>query len=134
MTDAEQHLWRYLRMRQLAGFKFRRQHPACGYILDFACVDIRLAVELDGGQHVANIEGDEIRTKTLNQAGRIVLRFWNNDVLINIEVVLSEIYKQIDGIQPPPNLPPRMGKELLNSTLKPNLPPSLIEQNRSTIR
>ena len=75
MTDAEQRLWRYLRMRQLAGFKFRRQHPVCGYSLDFACIDIKLAVELDGGQPADNIEGDEIRTKALNQVGWIVIRF-----------------------------------------------------------
>ena len=48
MTDVEQHLWRYLLMRQMSGFKFRRQHPVCGYILDFACDDIKLALELDG--------------------------------------------------------------------------------------
>ena len=106
MTDAEQRLWRYLRMRQLAGFKFRRQHPVCGYILDFACIDIKLAIELDGGQHADNIEGDEIRTKALNQAGWIVIRFWNNDVLINTEAVLSEIHKQIGEIQPPSQPPP----------------------------
>ena len=101
MTDAEQHLWRYLRMRQMSGFMFRRQHPVCGYILDFACVDIKLAVELDGGQHADNIEGDEIRTKALNQGGWIVIRFWINDVLINIQAVLSAIHKQISEIQPP---------------------------------
>lgn len=101
MTDAEQHLWRYLRMRQMAGFKFRRQHPVCGYIIDFACIDIKLAVELDGGQHAANLDADKIRTKALIQAGWIVIRFWNNDVLINTKAVLSEIHKQIVEIQPP---------------------------------
>ena len=101
MTDAEQRLWRYLRMRQMSGFKFRRQHPVCGYILDFACADIKLALELDGGQHAVSVESDEIRTKALNQAGWVVIRFWNNDVLINTEAVLSAIHQLISEIQPP---------------------------------
>ena len=101
MTDAEQHLWRDLRLRQIAGFKFRRQHPSCGYILDFACIDLKLAIELDGGQHADNIVADEVRTKTLNHAGWQVLRFWNNDVLANTEAVLSEIHRLISEIQPP---------------------------------
>ena len=101
MTDAEQHLWRHLRMRQMVAFKFRRQHPVDGYILDFACIGLKLAIELDGGQHAVNIETDGIRTKALNQAGWTVLRFWNNDVLGNTESVLSEIYKIIGEILPP---------------------------------
>ena len=101
MTEAEQHLWRHLRMRQMASYKFRRQHPALSYILDFACIDLKLAIELDGGQHANNIEADEMRTKALNHAGWKVVRFWNNDVLTNTEAVLLEIYKQIGEIQPP---------------------------------
>ena len=101
LTDVEQHLWRHLRLRQIAGFKFRRQHPACGYILDFACIELKLAIELDGGQHADKIEADEVRTKALNQAGWQVLRFWNNDVLANTEAVLSEIHRLIGEIQPP---------------------------------
>ena len=101
MTDAEQHLWRHLRLHQMASFKFRRQHPVDGYILDFACVELMLAVELDGGQHADNIEADGIRTKALNQAGWKVLRFWNNNVLINTEGVLLRLYSLIGEIQPP---------------------------------
>ena len=101
MTDAEQHLWRHLRLHQMAGFKFRRQHPVDGYILDFACVELIIAIELDGGQHAVAIEADTIRTQALNQAGWKVLRFWNNDVLANTEAVLSSIYSYIGEISPP---------------------------------
>ena len=101
LTDAEQSLWRHLRMRQMLGLKFRRQHPVTGYILDFACIELKLAIELDGDQHEASIEADATRTKALNQVGWTVLRFWNNDVVTNTEAVLSEIYKIIGEIQPP---------------------------------
>ena len=101
MTDAEQHLWRHLRMHQMVAFKFRRQHPVDGYILDFACVELMLAIELDGGQHAVAIEADGIRTKALNQAGWKVLRFWNNDVLTNTEGVLLSIYSLIGELSPP---------------------------------
>ncbi len=63
MTDAEQHLWRHFRMHQMAGFKFRRQHPVDKYILDFACIELKLAIEIDGGQHADIFVADEIRTK-----------------------------------------------------------------------
>ena len=101
MTDAEQRLWRHLRMHQMEGFKFRRQHPVDGYILDFACVELMLAIELDGGQHADAIEADGIRTQALNQAGWKVLRFWNNDVLANTEAVLLSIYSFIAESSPP---------------------------------
>ncbi len=65
MTDAEQLLWRYLRMRQMHGLKFRRQHPCGHFILDFACVEIKLAIELDGGQHGERINQDTKRTMWL---------------------------------------------------------------------
>ena len=112
MTDAEQRLWRHLRMHQMARFKFRRQHPVDGYILDFACIELMLAIELDGGQHADAIEADTIRTQALNQAGWKVLRFWNNDVLTNTEGVLLRIYSDIGEISPHPSLPPKKGKGL----------------------
>jgi very-short-patch-repair endonuclease len=75
MTDAERVLWSQLRDRRLRGFKFRRQVPIEGYVVDFACVDAGLVVELDGGQHSA--EKDQRRTDSIEDAGYIVLRFWN---------------------------------------------------------
>lgn len=90
MTDAEQHLWQRLRMCQL-GVKFRRQHPVGKYILDFACVDVKLAIELDGGQHGEMQIQDNFRTVWLEAQGWEVVRFWNNEVLQNIEGVLEKI-------------------------------------------
>ena len=90
MTDAEHKLWAQLRNRRLKGFKFVRQHPIGPYIADFACRQADLVIELDGGQHAAS-ERDVIRTKTLNQYGYEVIRFWNNDVLKNLDGVLQAI-------------------------------------------
>jgi len=96
-TDAEQLLWYVLRGRRFCGFKFRRQYPVHGYILDFYCHDAALAVELDGGGH--NCEEkllyDEERTKVLESAGIRVVRFWNNDLLNSLEDVLQELYAQM---------------------------------------
>lgn len=91
MTDAEKHFWRHLRMRQLYGVKFRRQHPVGKYVLDFACIEQKIAIEVDGGQHMENPKQDEIRTAWLEAKGWQVLRFWNNEVLQNIDGVLQVI-------------------------------------------
>lgn len=90
-TDAEQKLWRHLRNRQLQGWKFRRQHEIDRYIADFVCPDAGLVVELDGGQHDEQVAYDETRTRKLQDMGYRVLRFWDNDVLTNIEGVLQVI-------------------------------------------
>ena len=90
MTDAEQRLWHYLRLRQLAGHRFRRQCPVGPYIADFACLERRLIVELDGGQHAGSAQ-DRCRDAYLHRCGFRVLRFWNNFVFDNPEGVLSEI-------------------------------------------
>ncbi len=89
MTDAEQFLWRHLRMRQIRGIKFRRQHPVGKYILDFACLEKRIAVELDGSQHIENTEKDDVRTEWLAAQGWRVLRFWNNEIFLNVDGVLA---------------------------------------------
>ncbi|MDI1298362.1 endonuclease domain-containing protein [Methylotenera sp.] len=106
MTDAEKHLWQRLRMKQL-GVKFRRQHPAGRYILDFACVDAALAIEIDGGQHNEMQIEDHLRSEWLKDHGWKVLRFWNNEVLQNIEGVLQVILQSINesdsgNVLPPP--------------------------------
>jgi very-short-patch-repair endonuclease len=92
MTVAELHLWQYLRMRQILGLKFRRQHPAGKYILDFACIDAKLVIEVDGGQHGELQVQDNARTVWLETQGWKVLRFWNNEVLQNTEGVVERIY------------------------------------------
>ncbi len=91
MTDAEQVLWRHLRDRQLSSFKFRRQHEIDHYIVDFVCTEALLIVELDGGQHADQVVYDERRTQQLQAMDYRVLRFWNNDVLLDIESVLAVI-------------------------------------------
>lgn len=90
-TDAECALWQRLESRQLEGSKFRRQHPFGDYILDFACLERGVVVELDGSQHMEAAERDARRTQLLESAGFVVLRFWNNDVFGNLEGVLESI-------------------------------------------
>ena len=80
-TEVEDKLWAHLRDRRLGGAKFRFQAPLAGHVADFACIEARLVVELDGGHHAARAETDAHRTRSLEQAGYAVLRFWNNDVL-----------------------------------------------------
>ena len=105
-TDAEHRLWQYLRGRQIEGCKFRRQHPFGDYILDFACLDKKLAIELDGSQHADRAEYDAERTKYVEKAGFGVLRFWNNEVFENIEgvveVIIAALNKQ-EATPSPPN-------------------------------
>ena len=90
-TKAEARLWLSLRNRQLDGFKFRRQVPIDRYFADFACLEARLVVELDGGQHAERIDYDAARTAVLERCGFHVLRFWNDAVLSEIDGVLDEI-------------------------------------------
>jgi very-short-patch-repair endonuclease len=90
-TEAEARLWRYLRNRQMEGAKFRFQSPVGPYVADFLCVEAKLIVELDGGQHGIQNEKDAARTRALEAAGYQVIRFWNNDVMGNTEGVLAEI-------------------------------------------
>src|SRR4051794_9730961 len=85
-TEAEQRLWRHLRGRYLEAFKFRRQRPVGPYIVDFICMECGLIVEVDGGQHAEVRKSyDEQRDAYLHRHGYRVLRFWNNDVMANIE-------------------------------------------------
>ena len=107
MPDAEQALWRLLRGRQVSGLKFHRQHPFDGYILDFVCLENRLVIEVDGGQHGQQAVYDENRTQKLQAAGFFVLRFWDNEVLKEIESVKEKIWLTVQELQshPPPNLP-----------------------------
>ena len=90
-TDAERFLWRHLRAKQLEGLKFRRQQPIGDYIADFVSFDKQVIVEVDGSQHAVRRAKDDQRTKWLEERGFKVLRFWNNDVIKNIEGVLETI-------------------------------------------
>jgi very-short-patch-repair endonuclease len=79
-TDAERVLWYRLRNRNFQNYKFRRQHILCGYIVDFLCLEKKLIIELDGGQHAETNEYDSARTLKLETDGFQVLRFWNNEI------------------------------------------------------
>jgi very-short-patch-repair endonuclease len=94
MTDAERRLWLAIRDRRLAGYKFRRQHPIGGYVVDFACTKHHLVVEADGGQHADN-EKDVGRTAKIEALGWRVIRFWNNDILANTEGVILTILREL---------------------------------------
>jgi len=94
MTDAEQKLWRALRSRA-SGAKFRRQVPLGPFVVDFVCFEAKLIVELDGGQHADNPR-DTRRDRYFSDQGYRVLRFWNNDVLKNMEGVLTRITEFAD--------------------------------------
>ncbi len=103
-TTQETKMWSILRNYQIEGYKFKRQYPIGDYIVDFVCKEIKLVIEIDGGQHnePQNIEYDETRTKYLNSKGYTVLRFWNNDVDQNLEGVYEKILSTINLIQPSP--------------------------------
>ena len=90
-TDVEQLVWKHLRNRELYNYKFRRQFPIEPYVADFACLELKLIIELDGGQHACQINYDEQRSLFLEQRGFKVLRFWNNDVIENTVGVLDVI-------------------------------------------
>lgn len=98
-TDAEYKLWQHLRNKQINGFKFYRQYSVGSYILDFYCPSKKLAIELDGSQHLTDEEYDKRRTNYLNANGIEVTRFWDNEVLQETETVLEVIWKKI--ITPP---------------------------------
>ena len=90
-TEAEKLLWHHLKARQIEGIKFRRQQPIDHYIVDFVSFEARLVLELDGGQHAVNKHIDKKRDLFLKDNGFRVLRFWNHEVLQNLDAVLEKI-------------------------------------------
>jgi len=112
MTDAERKLWSGLRGEQL-GFKFRRQHPLGAFIADFACLEPKLIIELDGSQHEDNQAYDLARDAFFKAQGFVVFRFPSNAPFQNLDGVLSAILHQLNslaGVAPIPTFPQR-GKE-----------------------
>ena len=97
-SDAERKLWSKLRSRQFENLKFRRQQPIDKYIVDFVSFEKKIIIEVDGSQHMEprNNEKDKERTKYLEDEGYVVLRFWNNDILTNIEGVGTRILENIN--------------------------------------
>lgn len=94
-SGEERLLWQLLRNRQLGGAKLRRQHPIVPFVADFASVEHRLIVEIDGGQHADKAERDAARTAYLEKRGYTVIRFWNNEVRENPEAVLEKILETL---------------------------------------
>ena len=109
-TDAERYFWQYLRRRQFAGFRFRRQVPISGYIADFACLELKLIIELDGSQHQQRHRYDERRDSQLQAQGFRVLRFWDNQVFQETQAVLDAVLHVLQSRCPHPNLPPHAGE------------------------
>jgi len=102
-TDAERALWRQVRYRQIDGCKFRRQHPIGPYIVDFVCLERNVIVEVDGGQHAVHVEQDTERTAWLESVGYRVIRFWDHEVLTELESVKEAILRSVTPhLNPPP--------------------------------
>jgi len=99
MTPAEQRLWKHLRGKRLGGYRFRRQQPLGQYILDFVCVDAKLVIEIDGGQHAEQTAYDETRTRYLQNLGFTVIPFWNNEVLQQTDAVLTDILHKLEELK-----------------------------------
>ena len=100
-TDAELRLWQHLRGRRMAGYKFRRQITIEPYIVDFVCLEARLIIEADGGQHMDQMEEDQKRTAYLEKKGYKVMRFWNNEILNQTDDVLEQIHRYLTTIPSP---------------------------------
>ena len=109
-TDAERRLWHYLRNRQLAGFKFRRQVVIGNHVVDFACLEAKLIIEADGGQHAEQQAADAARTAELERKGFRVLRFWNHEILGETESVLERILAELNDTPSPRPSPGGRGR------------------------
>ncbi|MGE3283175.1 MAG: endonuclease domain-containing protein [Alphaproteobacteria bacterium] len=126
MTDAERLLWQDLR-RGSFGWRFRRQFPIPPYIVDFACIEARLVVEIDGGQHATSIT-DAGRDEMLRWHGWRVLRFWNSEVFENRTGVLQAITDALGpwlSVYPHPSPPPQAGEGVRASIPQSKSPPPL---------
>jgi very-short-patch-repair endonuclease len=109
-TDAERRIWARLRDRRLLGVKFSRQVPIGSYIVDFCCRELKLIVELDGGQHAVHVDYDAGRTAFLRALGYRVLRFWDNEALSNTNGVLQRIAEALSSAGPSPRPSPQRGE------------------------
>ncbi|MBS0569884.1 MAG: DUF559 domain-containing protein [Proteobacteria bacterium] len=101
-TDAESSIWRQLRAHRFQGWKFKRQQTLGPYIVDFVCFDQKLVIEIDGGQHGDQASYDRDRTRWLEEQGFRVLRFWNNEVAMNLQDVLEAISTALAQSAPSP--------------------------------
>jgi very-short-patch-repair endonuclease len=99
-TDAEQRMWCFLRKKRFLGLKFRRQTPIGNYIVDFLCCQKKIIIEIDGGQYndISELAYDQKRTYYLRQKGYTVLRYWNNEVVENIDAVLDDAMMKLGSM------------------------------------
>jgi BirA family biotin operon repressor/biotin-[acetyl-CoA-carboxylase] ligase len=109
MTESENKLWRHLRARRLGGEKFRHQQPIGPYVVDFVHFGARLIVEADGGQHNGALR-DERRDAWLQAQGFKVMRFWNNEIMNNLEGVLSRVMAEVTECPLSPSPSPARGE------------------------
>ena len=98
-TEAEKLLWSRLRGRRFEGIKFKREVPIGNYIVDFVALDLKIVIEVDGGLHDMRAARDAERTRILEEWGYHVVRFWNNDVLGNIDGVLDAILQELQLVR-----------------------------------
>jgi very-short-patch-repair endonuclease len=118
-TEAEKLLWSQLRYWQIEGAKFRRQQPIGQYIVDFVCFERKVVIELDGGQHAEQINYDSERDSWLRSQGFFVLRFWNNEVLLNLSGVKETIQSNLKST-PFLNPSPQGGRSRSKKQRQPN--------------
>jgi very-short-patch-repair endonuclease len=110
-TQAERLLWARIRNRRLGGYRFKRQVQFKPYIVDFVCLKSKLIIGLDGSQHLDSEGYDSNRTSHLESLGFKVIRFWNNEITKNLNVVLRAIYEHLTNPHPPFGHPlPQLGE------------------------
>jgi very-short-patch-repair endonuclease len=112
-TEAEQLLWYHLRAHRFLGLKFKRQKPMGRYIVDFVCLEQRLIIEIDGGQHAEQVDYDRRRDAWLRSHGFNVLRFWNSEVIQQLDEVLEQIRCTLVVSPSPPSPLPQAGEGVL---------------------
>jgi very-short-patch-repair endonuclease len=108
-TEAEKRVWQILRSQQMNGYKFRRQVPIGRYIADFVCHEARLILEIDGGQHDRSSPQEAERSRFLQNESYRILRFWNNEVLANLDGIHATIAAELGPITPTQTLPHQGG-------------------------
>src|SRR5262249_26771691 len=111
LTDTERFVWQRIRYRQLGGYKFRRQMSLGPYVVDFVCLECRLILELDGGQHAEQAAEDAIRTRWLQEQGFTVLRFWDHEAMRDWDAVAEVIRRHLRSSTPHPDPPPQGERE-----------------------
>jgi very-short-patch-repair endonuclease len=121
LTDSERLLWRHLRSKQIEGNKFRRQEPLGKYVVDFVCHEKRIVIEVDGSQHSIDKGIDKARDKWLKEQRYNVLRFWNNEVLTNVDGVLEVIRNTLLSPSLNPSHQGREGKRVNNDPTRERL-------------